>query len=222
VNQELAKLYGIDGVSGERMQRVALTDRRRGGVVTMGAVLAITADPGRTNIPRRGNYVMGTIMGVPPPPPPANVPPLEETKTEGGPKTLRELLEMHRKNPECASCHAKTDPLGFGLENYDAIGRWREAQDGLKIDASGTLPTGESFSGVLEMKKILLDRKQAFARSLSESMLIYALGRGLQRDDECVIKDALAALEKDNWRMSTLVTTIVRSFPFTHRRNADF
>jgi Protein of unknown function (DUF1592)/Protein of unknown function (DUF1588)/Protein of unknown function (DUF1587)/Protein of unknown function (DUF1585)/Protein of unknown function (DUF1595) len=222
LNEELAKHYGIDGVKGERMQRVALTDRRRGGVVTMGAVLTITADPARTNIPRRGNYVMGTILGVPPPPPPPDVPQLAEAKNETSGKTLRQLLELHRKNPECASCHAKTDPLGFGLENYDATGRWRDQDEGLAIDASGVLPSGESFNGPLEMKKILLDRKQAFARALTESLLIYALGRGLQRDDECVVKEALAALEKDSWRMSSLVTTIVRSYPFTHRRNAEY
>ena len=222
LNEELAKHYGIDGVKGERMQRVALTDRRRGGVVTMGAVLTITADPARTNIPRRGNYVMGTILGVPPPPPPPDVPQLPAAKADTKGKTLRQLLELHRSNAECASCHAKTDPLGFGLENYDAIGRWRDKEGDLAIDATGTLPSGESFNGPLEMKKILLDRKQAFARALTESMLIYALGRGLQRDDECVVKEALAALEKEGWRMSSLVTTIVRCFPFTHRRNADY
>jgi cytochrome c553 len=222
LNEELARHYGIDGVKGERMQRVALIDRRRGGVVTMGAVLTITADPGRTNIPRRGNYVMGTILGVPPPPPPPEVPQLAANKADTAGKTLRQLLELHRSNPECASCHAKTDPLGFGLENYDAIGRWRDKEGDLAVDATGILPSGERFNGPLEMKKILLDRRQAFARGLSEAMLIYALGRGLQRDDECVVKDALAALEKDNWRMSALVTTIVRSFPFTHRRNADY
>lgn len=222
LNEELAKHYGIDGVKGERMQRIALTDRRRGGMVTMGAVLTITADPGRTNIPRRGNYVMGTILGTPPPPPPPDVPQLDQAKVDTKGKTLRQLLELHRTSAECASCHAKTDPLGFGLENYDAVGRWREREEGQVIDASGTLPSGESFNGPLEMKKILLDRKQAFARALTESMLIYALGRGLGRDDECVVRDSLAALEKDNWRMSSLVTTIVRSFPFTHRRGADY
>lgn len=222
LNEELAKHYGIDGVKGERMQRVALTDRRRGGVVTMGAVLTLTADPNRTNIPRRGNYVMGTILGMPPPPPPPDVPQITTATVDTSDKTLRQLLELHRTQAECASCHAKTDPLGFGLENYDAIGRWRDREKGLPIDATGTLPSGESFNGPEEMKKILEARRPAFARALSESMLIYALGRGLQRDDECVVKDALAALDKGGWRMSALVTTIVRSFPFTHRRNADY
>ena len=222
LNEELARHYGISGVKGSRMQRVALTDGRRGGVVTMAAVLTITADPTRTNIPRRGNYVMGTLLGEPPPPPPANVPPLDMSAKDGPPKTLREMLEMHRRNPECASCHAKTDPLGFGLENYDAIGRWQETQNGKPIDASGTLPSGEKFNGPVEMKRILSDRRLAFARGMSESLLIYALGRGLQRSDECVVRDALQALEHGNFKLSALVTTIVRSYPFTYRRNADY
>jgi hypothetical protein len=204
------------------MQRVALSDRRRGGVVTMAAVLTLTADPGRTNIPRRGNYVMGTILGIPPPPPPANVPQLEEGNAGGAPKTVREMLELHRTKAECAACHAKIDPLGFSLENYDAIGRWQDTQAGKPVDASAVLPNGERFNGPVEMKKILIDRKQSFIRGMSEAMLIYALGRGLQHSDECVIRDALKALEGNGFRMSTLVTTIVRSYPFTYRRNADY
>ncbi len=222
LNEELANHYGISGVKGPRMQRVALTDRRRGGVVTMAATLTITADPGRTNIPRRGNYVMGTIFGIPPPPPPPDVPQLEAAKKDGAPKTLRETLEMHRKNPECASCHAKTDPLGFGLENFDAIGRWVETQEGKPIDASGVLPNGESFNGPVEMKRIMDKRKDDFARGMTESLLIYALGRGLIHQDECVVRASMAALQKDRYKFSALVKTMVTSYPFTHRRNAEF
>lgn len=222
LNEELAAHYGITGVKGAQMRRVTLTDHRRGGVVTMGAVLALTSDPGRTNIPRRGNYLMGTILGAPPPPPPPMVPPLEETKGSGAPLTVREMLEMHRRKPECASCHAKIDPLGFGLENYDAIGRWQEQQAGKPIDASGVLPGGESFSGPVALKKILMDRKSAFANSLASQLLTYALGRGLIYPDECVVKDGLAALEHDGFHFSALVITVVKSFPFTHRRNPDF
>lgn len=222
LNEELANHYGISGVKGTQMQRVALNDRKRGGVVTMGAVLTLTADPARTNIPRRGNYVMGTILGIPPPPPPANVPQLETGNAGGAPKTVREMLELHRTKAECAACHAKIDPLGFSLENYDAIGRWQDTQAGKPVDASATLPNGEMFNGPIEMKKILLDRKRPFARGLSEAMLIYALGRGLQHTDECVVRDALKALEANNFRLSALVTTIVRSYPFTYRRNADY
>jgi cytochrome c553 len=221
LNEELAGHYGIDGVKGAQMRRVALTDHRRGGVVTMAAVLTITADPGRTNIPRRGNYVMGTILGLPPPPPPANVPQLDEAPG-GAPKTVREMLELHRTKPECAACHAKTDPLGFGLENYDATGHWQDTQAGKPVDASGVLPGGERFDGPVEMKRILLGRKREFARSLSEAMLIYALGRGLQHADECTMRDLLKALESADYRASALVTAIVRSYPFTHRRNPDY
>jgi hypothetical protein len=150
------------------------------------------------------------------------VPEIDQSKADTKNKTLRQLLELHRTKSECASCHAKTDPLGFGLENYDAIGRWRERDNGQPIDATGTLPSGENFNGPVEMKKILLERKQYFVRALSESMLIYALGRGLERDDECVIKEAVTALEKNGYRTSSLVATIVNSLPFTHRRNAEF
>jgi hypothetical protein len=165
---------------------------------------------------------MGTILGIPPPPPPPDVPQLEDAKKDGAPKTLREMLEIHRKNPECASCHAKTDPLGFGLENFDAIGRWVETQEGKPIDASGVLPNGESFNGPVEMKKIMDNRKDDFARGLTESLLIYALGRGLIHQDECVVRASLTALQKDRYRFSALVKTIVTSYPFTHRRNAEF
>ncbi len=222
LNEELAQHYGIEGIKGPRMQRVALNDRRRGGVVTMAATLTITADPGRTNIPRRGNYVMGTILGIPPPPPPPDVPQLDDAKDDGKPKTLRERLELHRTKAECASCHAKTDPLGFGLENYDAIGRWVETQEGKSIDASGILPNGESFSGPIEMKKIIEAKKNDFARGMTESLLIYALGRGLILQDECVVRAGMESLQKNRYQFSHLIKTIVTSFPFTHRRNAEF
>ncbi len=221
LNQELAAHYGIAGVTGPEMRRVALSDHRRGGVVTMGAILILTATPTRTNIPRRGNYILGTLLGAPPPPPPADVPKLMAS-ADGKPHTLREMLQIHRTDPACAACHAKMDPLGFALENYDAVGRWTATQDGRPIDASGTLPSGESFDGAAEMKKVLVARKAEFLRTVCESTLIYALGRGLQRSDECVLKDLLHALDQDSARVSALVTAICTSYPFTHRRNADY
>ena len=221
LNEALARLYGIAGVSGAQMRRVALPDHRRGGVITMGAMLVITATPTRTNIPRRGNYVLGTLLGMAPPPPPANVPQLDAS-ADGRPHTLREMLQIHRTNPECATCHAKTDPLGFALENYDAIGRWVDAQDGQPIDASGVMPDGARFTGAVEMKRVLLGRKAEFLRAMCESALIYALGRGLQRSDECVVQDLLRALAAGNDSVSALVTGICASYPFTHRRNADY
>lgn len=222
LNEELAKHYGITGITGTQMRRVTLTDHRRGGVVTMGALLTVTSDPARTNIPRRGNYLMGTILGQAPPPPPAMVPPLEQSTGTGVALTVREMLEVHRRKAECAVCHAKIDPLGFSLDNYNAIGQWQDQEAGKPVDASGVLPSGEKFEGPIALKKILMDRTPAFARTMTEQMLIYVLGRGLIYQDDCVLKDAQASLAKNGYRFSSLILTIVTSFPFTHRRNPDF
>lgn len=222
LNAPLAKLYGIPGVQGDQLRRVKLTDRRRGGALTSAAVLMLQADPTRTNVPRRGNYVAGRILGTPPPPPPPNVPALEDAVSDGKVHTLRELLEIHRRNPECASCHAKIDPLGFSLENYDAIGRWRETEAGKPIDASGQLPDGRKFSGPVELKQILLEDKQAFVRTLATNLLIYALGRGLLADDECVLREAVKAAQARDDRFSALVLAVVQSTPFRYRRNPEY
>jgi hypothetical protein len=223
VNEELARHYGLGGVRGEEMRRVTLPDARRGGVLTSAAVLMIQSDPERNNVPRRGNYIAGAILGSPPPPPPPNVPSLEDSKSaDGKPQTLRQRLELHRRHPECAGCHAKIDPLGFSLENFDAIGRWRDLEAGAPVDASGVLPNGQTFSGPVELKKILLGRRDDFVRTMTENMLIYALGRGLQLEDECVLRDAQKAAAAGEYRFSTLVLSIVRSHPFRHRRNPEF
>jgi hypothetical protein len=222
VNEELARHYGIEGVKGPEMRRVALSDRRRGGLLTSGAVLMLQSDPERTNIPRRGNYIAGTILGTPPPPPPPDVPQLEDSKVPGKELTLRQLLELHRTKPECASCHARIDPLGFGFQNFDAIGRWRDREGGAPVDASGVLPDGKTFNGPVELKQILLARRDDFARTLTENLLIYALGRGLGREDECVVRDALKAAAAGEYRFSTVVLAVVRSHPFRHRKNPDF
>jgi len=223
VNEELARHYGLPKVSGKEMRRVALPDSRRGGVLTSAAVLMTQADPDRNNVPRRGNYIAGAILGTPPPPPPPNVPSLEDSKVaDGKPQTVRQRLEVHRRNPECANCHAKIDPLGFSLENFDAIGRWRDMDGGAPVDASGVLPTGQAFSGPVELKKILLGRRDDFVRTMGENMLIYAMGRGLQLEDECVIRDLQKAASAGEYRFSTIVLTIVKSHPFRHRKNPDF
>ncbi len=224
VNAPLAAHYGIEQVEGEAFEKVALQDRRRGGVLTMAAVLMRQSDPGRTNVPRRGNFIAGTILGRPLPPPPPNVPALDQGAASGKPLTLRETLELHRQNPECASCHDKMDPLGFAFENYDAIGRWREQENesGRPIDASGRLPGGRQFDDAESLKQILLGRREAFVRTLTKNLLIYALGRGLEAADECVITDAVEQAQQDEARISGIVVTIVTSYPFTHRRNPDF
>lgn len=222
LNEELARHYGIEGVKGPELRRVSLPDRRRGGLLTSAALLMLQSDPDRNNVPRRGNFVAGAILGTSPPPPPPDVPQLEDVKGAPGKElTLRERLELHRSKAECMGCHSKIDPLGFGLENYDAIGRWREVEAGRPVDASGVLPNGKAFKGPVELKKILLERRDDFARTTAENLLIYALGRGLQLEDECVVRDAVKAAQADGYKFSALVLTIVKSHPFRHRRNPD-
>ncbi len=222
VNEELARHYGLDGVKGGEFRRVAIQDRRRGGLLTSAAVLMLQADTDRNNVPRRGNYIAASILGTPPPPPPPDVPQLEETKDTGAKLTLRQRLELHRTKPECMSCHVKIDPLGFSLENYDAIGRWRDVEEGAPVDASGVLPNGRVFKGPVELKQVLLEKKDDFVRVMTENLLIYALGRGLQPNDECVVRDARKAAAEGGYRFSTLVLTIVKSQPFRMRRNPEY
>jgi hypothetical protein len=222
VNEELARHYGIDGVKGPELRRVALKDHRRGGVITSAAVLMLQSDPERNNVPRRGNYIAASILGTPPPPPPPDIPALEDSKKAGKEQTLRQLLDLHRTKPECFTCHSRIDPLGFSLENFDAIGRWRDSEAGLPVDASGVLPDGKTFAGPVELKQILISRKDEFTRTLTTNMLIYALGRGLQREDDCVVRAAQDAALKNEYRFSSLVVTVVQSFPFRNRRNPDY
>lgn len=222
LNQSLADWYGISGVQGAEMRRVGLTDHRRGGILTTAAVLMLQSDPGRTNIPRRGNYLAGRILGDAAPPPPPDIPELEAVTAGGKVLTVRERLEIHRQKPECASCHSRIDPLGFSLENYDALGRWRKTEAGRPIDPSGQLSDGQTLSGPLELKKILLERKEAFTRTLIQNLLIYALGRSLQPEDECVVREALTVAKSNDGRFGELVISIVGSTPFRYRRNADY
>ena len=222
VNEELARHYGLEGVKGPEFRKVVLKDHRRGGVITSAAVLMLQSDPERNNVPRRGNYIAASILGTPPPPPPPDIPALEDSKTAGKEQTLRQLLDLHRSKPECFTCHSRIDPLGFSLENFDAIGRWRDTDAGAPVDASGVLPDGKTFSGPVELKQILLSRKDEFTRTLTTNLLIYALGRGLQREDDCVVRAAQEAAAKNEYRFSTLVVTVVQSFPFRNRRNPDY
>jgi hypothetical protein len=217
LNARLAEHYGLPPVEGDGLQRVELTDRNRGGVLGLGAVLTNTSFPMRTSPVLRGKWVLGEVLGapVPPPPPDAGELPADDHQADG--LTFRQRLEQHRSRPECASCHQSMDPLGFGLENFDAIGRWRTEQAGQPIDSSGTLPSGETFASPAELKEVLLSRKDQFVRNLTRKMLGYALGRGLDRFDECTIKEAIKALEANDFRSSVLLEQIVLSFPFQHR-----
>ncbi len=221
LNGPLARLYGLDdAITGPEMRRVLLDDPNRGGILGMPAVLATTSFPNRTSPVKRGVWVLEQVLGEHVPPPPANVPPLEEQdQKEVAGLTLRERTELHVTNATCANCHKVLDPIGFGLENFDAIGRWREVDDGGgAIDASGELPSGERFASPRDLKAIIATREEALARNLTERLLAYALCRPLQGYDEIVVDQLMEAIAKDGYRMQTLVTEVVTSYPFTQRR----
>lgn len=190
---------------------------RRGGLLGMPAVLAVSSYPYRTSPVLRGAWILDSLLGTPPPPPPANVPPLEETKEGAAPKTVRERLTQHRANPVCASCHSRIDGLGFALENYDAIGRWRTEEAGKPVDTSGELSDGTKFQGSDELKAVLLDRKDLFLRNLTGKMLGYALGRGLTLKDSCTVDAIVAKLKDNGFSAQALVEEIVLSVPFRYQ-----
>jgi hypothetical protein len=217
MNERLARHYGVPGVKGEALQRVSLKGSQRGGILTHASVLTITSNPTRTSPVKRGKWVLDNILGTPPPPPPPDVPELKEGKVLSG--SLRQRMEEHRANSLCASCHARMDPIGFGLENYDGIGAWRDKDGTFAIDPAGQLVTGESFHGPKDLKAILLKRKKDdFVRCLSEKMLTYGLGRGLEYYDRCATEQIAKGLAKNRYRFSSLVLEIARSAPFQLRR----
>jgi hypothetical protein len=217
LNERLAKLYGIEGVEGEEFRRVPLTTDQRGGLLTQASVLTVTSNPNRTSPVKRGKWLLEQILGTPPPPPPPDVPLLNESKEAIRAASLRERLEQHRADPNCAACHNKLDPLGFVLENYNAIGGWRETDGDFPIDTSGELPSGESFAGPKELKAYLLEKKDQFTRCLAEKLLTYALGRGLEPEDACEVDRIARAVADDGYRFSRLVVEIVTSVPFRMR-----
>jgi mono/diheme cytochrome c family protein len=215
LNERLARHYGIDGVAGPAFRRVDLSGSPRGGVVTHGSVLAVSSYATRTSPVLRGKWILENLLNAPPPEPPPDVPNLDEV-TIGTTAALREQLEAHRKNPTCASCHRRMDPLGFGLENFDAVGAWRTMDGKFPVDASGTLPDGRTFNGPEELRQLLMADHDAFARALTSKLLTYALGRGLERYDLPTVRDIASRLPKHQYRFSGLVLEIVTSLPFQH------
>lgn len=235
LNQELARHYGIadtngnwmyqektvpggEAIKGRAFQRVALQGASRGGILTHASVLTVTSNPTRTSPVKRGRWVLEQVLGSPPPPPPPDVPELEEDHEATTATTLRERLEQHRADPACANCHAKMDAIGFALENYNAIGAFRTKEGELEIDTTAELPDGTAFDGISDLKQILKDRKQEFVRCLTEKMLTYALGRGLEYYDRPTVDQIVAQLEAEGYRSSVLITEIVKSDPFRLRR----
>jgi mono/diheme cytochrome c family protein len=218
LNERLARHYGIPGVTGEQFRRVALTGEQRGGILTQGSILTVTSNPTRTSPVKRGKWVLEQLLGTPPPPPPPDVPELESPKNAKLTGTLRQRMEQHRVDPACATCHARLDPLGFGLENYDAVGAWRTLDGGAPVDASGELPDGQRFNGPSQLVAILKKQKDTFGRNMASQMLTYALGRGLEHYDQCGVGEITAAASKKNYKFSALVTEIVISTPFRSRR----
>jgi hypothetical protein len=224
LNERLAKHYGIPGVYGERFRQVKLMDPNRFGLLGHGSILSMTALATRTSPVFRGVYVLNTFLNTPPPPPPPNVPTLEESNkgTESAPKSVREQLELHRQNPACSGCHRVIDPPGFALENFDSIGQWRTAMPGgAKIDANGVLADGTKINGPAELRQAILSRPEAFVTVITERMMIYALGRGLDPSDMPVVRRIVRQAGKNGYRLSTIVNGIIDSAPFQMRTRLD-
>jgi hypothetical protein len=219
LNQRLAEHYGIRGVYGSQFRRVALSDPNRSGLLGQGSILTVTSYPNRTSVVQRGKWVLENLLGAPPPPPPADVPDLKPHGKDGRLLSMREQMAAHRANPICASCHARMDPIGFALENYDAVGRWRTKDAGAVIDASGKLPDGTKFNGPAELKKILLTgHRDEFATTVTEKLLTYALGRGLEAYDAPSVREIMREAARDDYRLPALISAIIDSEPFQMRK----
>ncbi|HEX5000305.1 MAG TPA: DUF1592 domain-containing protein [Terriglobia bacterium] len=221
MNERLARHYGIAGVFGSEFRRVTLKDPTRGGLLGQGSVLTVTSYPNRTSIVQRGKWILENLLGAPPPPPPPDVPDLKTQGQDGGALPLRKAMEAHRANPTCASCHSRMDPLGFALENYDAIGAWRTRDSGAEIDPRGKLPDGTALDGPAGLKKALLARRDEFVETFVEKLLTYAIGRGLEPADRPAVRAIAREAARDKNRMMTVVTAIVKSAPFQMRRRSQ-
>jgi mono/diheme cytochrome c family protein len=220
LNERLARHYGIAGVTGTDFRKVDLIGTRRSGILTHASVLAVSSYGNRTSVVLRGKWILENILNAPPPPPPANVPSLDEDAV-GASASLRQQMEQHRKNPTCATCHTRMDPLGFGLENYDAVGAWRQMDGKFPIDSSGVLPGGRTFQGADGLKTILAEDRDAFAECLAEKMLTYALGRGVSREDQPTVGQIVSRMRSNDYRFSSLVDGVVNSALFLNSAVAN-
>ena len=220
LNERLARHYGIPGITGSHYRQVALPDDRRGGLLGHGSILAVTSYGNRTSPVLRAKWLLENVLGTPPPPPPPDIPPLPAGGEAGEPRTVRERLAQHRRNAACAICHAPMDPLGFALENFDAVGAWRTRDAGLPVDASAVLADGATaFDGPAGLRRVLLARSEQFVETVTEKLLTYALGRGIEHYDRPVIRAIVRAAADDDYRWSSLLLGIVESTPFRMRRS---
>jgi cytochrome c5 len=219
LNERLAKHYGIPGVYGSNFRRVTLsTDSPRGGLLGQGSILTVTSYNDRTSPVRRGKWVLSNILGMPPPPPPPNVPPLKDNGIGGKMLSMRARMAQHRANPVCASCHMLMDPIGLSTENFDAVGQWRDnTEDGAIVDASGGLPDGSKFEGMSGLKKALVSRPDLFVSTMTEKLMTYALGRGLEAYDAAAVRAITRGAKADDYRFSSIILGIVKSVPFEMR-----
>jgi hypothetical protein len=221
LNERLARHYQIADVHGSNFRRVSLTDSDRFGLLGQGSILTVTSYPTRTSPVLRGKWILENLLGTPPPPPPANVPDLKDHTEDGRALSLREQMEKHRADSTCASCHARMDPLGFALENYDGVGKRRTKDADGAIDTSGSLPDGTKFQGPRGLRDLLLSRRDQFVETFTEKLLTYALGRGLEYYDQPAVRAITRAAAKDDYRLSSVIVAITRSTPFQMRRSEN-
>jgi hypothetical protein len=222
LNERLASLYGIRGVTGPGFRRVPLQgNNQRGGLLTQGSVLLLTSHAARTSPVLRGKWILDNLLNSPPAPPPANVPPLDENPASGRKLTTREKVERHRNNPACAGCHARIDGLGFALENFDVIGRWRIRDEGGDINPSGKLANGAEFSGPQGLKNLLIEDSEQFVRGTVEKLLTYALGRELDARDQPTVREIMRTTQANRYRFWDIIAAIVKSVPFEMRQTLD-
>lgn len=217
-NEPLAKFYGWPGITGPEFRRVNLPDNKRGGVLGMAAILTTTAYPQRTSPVLRGKWVLEQLLGTPAPPPPANVTKLPEDDRKLANLTFRQTLEQHRSKTECMGCHSRMDPPGFGLENFNAIGQWRDNENGKPLDATGVMPDGQKFGTPAELRKILVGEKAKYVRNFCIRLLGYALGRGLEPADQPTLLRLEQTLQQNGWKTEPLIIAVAQSYPFTHRK----
>ena len=220
VNERLAAHYGVPGVYGSHLRKVTFADGKRGGLLGQGSLLTVTSYPNRTSVVLRGKWLLATLLGAPPPAPPPDVKPLKEAGEDGQPRSLRTRMQEHRDNPVCATCHERMDPLGFSMENFDALGKWRTVADGEPVDASASLPDGTAFDGIAGLRRVLLNQKDDYVRTFSAKLLGYAIGRGIEYYDQPAIRRIAREGEASGSTWSSLILAVVRSTPFRMGRVA--